>query len=129
MPYKRTSERFRIEEARRMGWVAWTWQDEYTEERKGITSGQITEPIPTTNVQQDESTTQPEIYIEAGQVKLASNNQSLRICFQRRLRRWLQLSTDLTTPTHLNLNPEASKTPGNSEKYLSECQRIDKGRN
>ena len=34
---KRTSERFRLEEARRMGWVAWTWQDEYTDERKGIT--------------------------------------------------------------------------------------------
>ena len=40
MPHKRTSERFRIEEARRMGWVAWTWQDEYSEARKGIAPGQ-----------------------------------------------------------------------------------------
>ena len=32
----RTSERYRIEEARRMGWMAWTWDDEYTEERKGL---------------------------------------------------------------------------------------------
>lgn len=40
MPHKRTSERFRIEEARRMGWVAWTWQDEYAEARKGIAPGQ-----------------------------------------------------------------------------------------
>jgi hypothetical protein len=40
MPHKRTSERFRIEEAQRMGWVAWTWQDEYSEARKGIAPGQ-----------------------------------------------------------------------------------------
>ena len=57
MPYKRTSERFRLEEARQRGWVAWAWQDEYTEERKGMTSAQITEPISTINAQQDESTT------------------------------------------------------------------------
>lgn len=31
----RTSQRYRMEEARRMGWMAWTWQDEYTDERKG----------------------------------------------------------------------------------------------
>lgn len=36
MPCLRTSVRFRLEEARRMGWIAWTWIDEYTEERKGI---------------------------------------------------------------------------------------------
>lgn len=41
MPYKRTSERYRIEEARRMGWTAWSWHDEYEDERKGITSGQL----------------------------------------------------------------------------------------
>ena len=37
MPHKRTSERFRLEEARQRGWVAFMWQDEYTDERKGIT--------------------------------------------------------------------------------------------
>ena len=57
MPHKRTSERFRLEEARQRGWVAYMWQDEYTEERKSITSEQIIEPIPTTNAQQDESKT------------------------------------------------------------------------
>ena len=36
MPRMRTSQRYRIEEARRMGWMAWTWDDEYTEERKGV---------------------------------------------------------------------------------------------
>jgi len=36
MPRMRTSERYRMEEARRMGWMAWTWNDEYTEERKGF---------------------------------------------------------------------------------------------
>jgi len=36
MPRSRTSQRYRIEEARRMGWMAWTWHDEYEEERKGI---------------------------------------------------------------------------------------------
>ena len=35
MPRLRTSVRYRIEEARRMGWMAWTWDDEYTEDRKG----------------------------------------------------------------------------------------------
>ena len=36
MPRLRTSKHYRIEEARRMGWMAWTWDDEYTEERKGL---------------------------------------------------------------------------------------------
>jgi hypothetical protein len=36
MPYKRTSLRYRLEEARRMGWMEWTWDDEYKEERKGV---------------------------------------------------------------------------------------------
>ena len=40
MPRKRTSERFRLEEARQPGWVAYMWQDEYTDERKGITQQQ-----------------------------------------------------------------------------------------
>ena len=40
MPRKRTSERFRLEEARHRGWVAYMWQDEYTDERKGITQQQ-----------------------------------------------------------------------------------------
>ena len=35
MPYKRTAERWRLEEARRMGWLAWYWVDEYTSERLG----------------------------------------------------------------------------------------------
>ena len=34
MPRLRTSTRYRLEEARRMGWMAWTWDDEYTEARK-----------------------------------------------------------------------------------------------
>ena len=43
----RTSRRYRMEEARRMGWMAWTWHDEYEEERKGV------QPKPsTTNNQQ-----------------------------------------------------------------------------
>ena len=37
MPRLRTGLRYRIEEARRMGWMAWTWKDEYVEERKGVT--------------------------------------------------------------------------------------------
>ena len=37
MPRMRTSERYRMEEARRMGYVAWVWKDEYEEERKGVT--------------------------------------------------------------------------------------------
>ena len=36
MPRLRTSVRYRLEEARRMGWMAWTWNDEYMEERKGL---------------------------------------------------------------------------------------------
>ena len=35
MPRLRTSQRYRLEEARRMGWMAWTWDDEYKNERKG----------------------------------------------------------------------------------------------
>ena len=31
----RTGRQYRLEEARRMGWMAWTWKDEYSEERKG----------------------------------------------------------------------------------------------
>ena len=37
MPRMRTSERYRLEEVRRMGYMAWTWHDEYEEERKGVT--------------------------------------------------------------------------------------------
>ena len=48
MPYKRTSKRYRLEEARRMGWVAWTWQDEYTEERKAVTEQLNKSPTPNT---------------------------------------------------------------------------------
>lgn len=40
MPYKRTGERYRLEEARQRGWVAFMWQDEYTNERKGIAAAQ-----------------------------------------------------------------------------------------
>ena len=36
MQRMRTSERYRMEEARRMGYMAWTWHDEYEEERKGV---------------------------------------------------------------------------------------------
>ena len=36
MPRLRTSKRYRMEEARRMGWMAWTWNDEYQEERKAL---------------------------------------------------------------------------------------------
>ena len=36
MPRMRTSERYRMEEARRMGFMAWTWNDEYAEQRKGV---------------------------------------------------------------------------------------------
>jgi len=47
MPRLRTGHRYRMEEARRMGWMAWTWHDEYEEERKGV------QPKPsTTNNQQ-----------------------------------------------------------------------------
>lgn len=34
MPRLRTSQRYRMIEARQMGWMAWTWNDEYQEERK-----------------------------------------------------------------------------------------------
>ena len=37
MPHKRTSERWRLEEARKMGWLAWHWVDEYTEVRMKLT--------------------------------------------------------------------------------------------
>ena len=40
MPYKRTGERYRLEEARQRGWVAFMWQDEYTHERKCIAAAQ-----------------------------------------------------------------------------------------
>lgn len=36
MPRLRTSKRYRMEEARRMGWMAWVWCDEYQEERKAL---------------------------------------------------------------------------------------------
>ena len=36
MPRLRTSRTYRMEEARRMGWMAWTWNDEYQEERKAL---------------------------------------------------------------------------------------------
>ena len=36
MPRLRTGLRYRMEEARRMGYMAWTWHDEYEEERKGV---------------------------------------------------------------------------------------------
>ena len=38
MPRLRTSTRYRIEEARGMGWMSWTWNDKYKEERKGLTT-------------------------------------------------------------------------------------------
>ena len=36
MPRLRTGRQYRMEEARRMGWMAWTWNDEYSNERKGL---------------------------------------------------------------------------------------------
>ena len=39
MPRLRTSVRWRIEEARKMGWLAWYWVDEYTEQRMNSASG------------------------------------------------------------------------------------------
>ena len=36
MPRLRTSQRYRMEEARRMRWMAWTWDDEYKDERKAL---------------------------------------------------------------------------------------------
>ena len=35
MPRLRTSRSYRMEEARRNGWMAWVWDDEYVDERKG----------------------------------------------------------------------------------------------
>jgi hypothetical protein len=32
----RTGRQYRIEEARPMGWMAWTWNNEYSSERKGL---------------------------------------------------------------------------------------------
>lgn len=37
MPRKRTSQIYRMQEARRMGWMSWIWDDEYKEQRKAIT--------------------------------------------------------------------------------------------
>ena len=37
MPRLRTGREYRMKEARRMGWMAWTWQDEYKDERLGAT--------------------------------------------------------------------------------------------
>ena len=34
MPRLRTGREHRMKEARRMGWMAWTWNDEYQEDRK-----------------------------------------------------------------------------------------------
>jgi len=42
MPRLRTGHRYRMEEARRMGWMAWTWHDEFEEERKGIQAKPLT---------------------------------------------------------------------------------------
>ena len=36
MPRLRTGLRYRMEEARRMGYMAWVWHDEYEEDRKGV---------------------------------------------------------------------------------------------
>ena len=36
MPRKRTSQLYRMQEARRMGWMSWIWDDEYKYQRKGI---------------------------------------------------------------------------------------------
>ena len=38
MPRLRTGREFRMKEARSMGWMAWTWQDEYKESRKSDSS-------------------------------------------------------------------------------------------
>ena len=38
MPRLRTSKTHRMAEARRNGWMAWTWNDEYQEERKAFTT-------------------------------------------------------------------------------------------
>ena len=36
MPRLWTGKHFRMQEARRMGWMAWTWNDEYKEERRDV---------------------------------------------------------------------------------------------
>ena len=36
MPQLRTGHRYRMEEARRRGWMAWVWHDEYEQDRKGV---------------------------------------------------------------------------------------------
>ena len=36
MPRLRTGLRYRMEEARRMGWMVWVWHDEYEQDRKGV---------------------------------------------------------------------------------------------
>ena len=36
MPRLRTGRQYRMEEARRTGLMAWTWNDEYSEDRKGL---------------------------------------------------------------------------------------------
>ena len=36
-PHLPSGLRYRIEEARRMGWMSWAWKDEYQDERKGVT--------------------------------------------------------------------------------------------
>lgn len=33
MPHKRTSQRWRLDEARQRGWLAWYWNDELTDQR------------------------------------------------------------------------------------------------
>ena len=44
MPRMRTGLRYRMEEARRRGWMAWTWTDEYAAERRGIPVGTYKNP-------------------------------------------------------------------------------------
>jgi hypothetical protein len=44
MPRMRTGLRYRMEEARRRGWMAWTWADEYAAERRGIPVGTLKNP-------------------------------------------------------------------------------------
>ncbi len=38
MPRLRTSRDYKMQEGRRTGWMAWTWDDEYKEERKRTTT-------------------------------------------------------------------------------------------
>ncbi|KZR90054.1 hypothetical protein MITS9508_01132 [Synechococcus sp. MIT S9508] len=46
MPRLRTSRNYRMEEARRNGWMAWVWGDEYQEERKGYSDLSLLDPTP-----------------------------------------------------------------------------------